>query len=176
MNQVFIDQWRETAEAFDQRFQAIGDHGRVATPCADWCVDELVDHAVEVQKRVAGGMLGLDLADDAEWPVIRQSIDGALADPSVLDGQLPDGPFGPMPKSMMFGIAISDLLVHTWDLARAIGADESLPAAPVESAYMGLQRMPAEAIRVPGRFDEAVEVADDADMQTKLIAFSGRQI
>ena len=39
MNQVFIDQWRETAEAFDQRYQAIGDQGRAATPCDEWCVD-----------------------------------------------------------------------------------------------------------------------------------------
>ena len=175
MNQVFIDQWRQTAEAWDQRWQAIGDKGQAQTPCDAWCVDELVDHAMGVQKSVAGGMLGVQLADDADWPTIRDGMSSALEDASVLDGEMPEGPFGPMPKSMMLGIATSDLLIHTWDLARAIGADEALPAAPVESAYMGLQRMPSEALRDSGRFGPELEAADGADTQAKLLAFTGRQ-
>lgn len=175
MNQVFIDQWRETAEAFDQRYQAIGDQAQASTPCDGWCVQDLVDHALGVQKQIAGGMLGVELAEGADWPAVRQGIESALGDPSVLDGEMPQGPFGPMPKSMMLGIGTSDLLLHTWDLARAIGADETLPAAPVESAYMGLQRMPSEALRSEGRFGPELEVAEDASMQAKLLAFTGRQ-
>ena len=68
MNQVFIDQWRETAEAFDQRYQAIGDQAQAATPCDGWCVQDLVDHALGVQKQIAGGMLGVELA--VTWEVV----------------------------------------------------------------------------------------------------------
>ena len=177
MNQVFIDQWRETAEAFDQRYQAVGEQWEAATPCEGWCVKDLVEHAVATQQQIAGGVLGVQLEEGAEWPALRDGINAALGDPSVLDGQMPEGgPFGPMPKSMMFGIGISDLLIHTWDLSRAIGADETLPAGPVTSSYMGLQRMPAEAIRAEGRFNAAIAVADDADEQTKLLSFAGRQV
>lgn len=176
MNQQHIDLWRQTAEAWDQRFQAIGEQWEAGTPCAEWSVKDLVDHAVGVQRGIATGMLGAELADDADWPAVNAAINAALEDPSVLDGEVPQGPFGPMPKSMMLGIGTSDLLVHTWDLARAVGADETLPPAPVEAAYMGLQRMPEEALRQPGRFDAAIEVADGADTQAKLLGFAGRQV
>lgn len=176
MNQQHIDLWRQTAEAFDQRFQAVGEQWESGTPCAEWNVKDLVEHTVGVQRGMATGMLGAELADDADWPAVHAAMNAALEDPSVLDGQVPQGPFGPMPKTMMLGIATSDLLVHTWDLARAVGADETLPAAPVEAAYMGLQRMPDQALRSPGMFDAAIEVADDADTQAKLLGYAGRQV
>ena len=176
MNQVFIDQWRETAQAFDQRYQAIGEQWQADTPCEGWCVQDLVDHAIGVQKQIAGGLLGVQVEEGADWPTLHSAMSAAMDDPSVLDGEMPQGPFGPMPKSMMLGIGISDLLIHTWDLSRAIGADETLPAGPVTSSYMGLQRMPAEAIRADGRFKDAIPVADDADEQTKLLGFAGRQV
>lgn len=175
MNQVFIDQWRETAAAWDQRYQAIGEQWQADSPCEGWCVRDLVDHAIGVQQQIAGGILGVQ-SEGLEWPALREAMSAAMDDASVLDGEMPQGPFGPMPKSMMLGIGISDLLIHTWDLSRAIGADETLPAGPVTSAYMGLQRMPQEAIRSEGRFGPALEVADDADEQSKLLAFAGRQV
>ncbi len=176
MHQVFVEQWQETADAWEARLQAVGDQGTSQTPCQEWDVQELVDHAVGVQRRLATGMLGAELAEDAEWPAVRAGVEAALADPSVLEGEVPEGPFGPMPKSMMMGIGTSDLLIHTWDLARAIGADEVLPAGPVASAYMGLQRMPEEPLRASGAFGASVECADDADEQTKLLSYTGRQV
>jgi len=77
---------------------------------------------------------------------------------------------------MMFGILTSDLLVHTWDVARGIGADESLPAEAVTACYMGLQKFPEEMMRAGGRFAAAVPCADDADEQTQLLSFTGRQV
>jgi uncharacterized protein (TIGR03086 family) len=176
VNEQHIALWRETAEAFDQRLQTVGDQWEAGTPCDGWSVKDLVAHAVGVQQMVAGGVLGAQLDEGADWGAVRDGITSALEDPSVLDGEVPQGPFGPMPKSMMLGIATSDLLIHTWDLARAIGADESLPAGPVEAAYMGLQRMPEQALRSDGRFSPAIEVADDADTQSKLLGFAGRQV
>lgn len=175
MNQMFIDQWRETAAAWDQRFQAVGDQGDAQSPCEGWCANDVVEHAVGVQAQIAGGILGIQ-AEGMEWPDLHQAMSSAMEDPSVLDGELPQGPFGPMSKAMMLGVGISDLLIHTWDLSRAIGADETLPAGPVTSAYMGLQRFPEEAMRASGRFSAAIEVADDADEQTKMLAFAGRQV
>ncbi len=175
MNQVFIDQWRETAEAFDQRYQTIGEQWQADTPCEGWCVKDLVDHAIGVQQQVAGGVLGVD-AQGMDWPALHNAMSSAMDDPSVLDGELPQGPFGPMSKAMMLGVGVSDLLIHTWDLARAIGADERLPAGPVTSSYLGLQRFPEEAMRASGRFGPAIEAAEDADEQTKLLSFAGRQV
>jgi len=94
----------------------------------------------------------------------------------VLEGTTDMGPMGEVPKTVPFGIAASDLLVHTWDLARAIGADETLPADAVSAAYAGLQRFPEPMMRAPERFGPAIECADDADEQTKMLSFAGRTV
>ena len=57
----------------------------------------------------------------------------------------------------------------------AIGADETLPAEAVQAVYMGFQRMPEPMLRSGGMFGPAIEVADDASEQDKLLAFTGRQ-
>ena len=177
MSQQHQDLWRETADAFDQRYRAITEaQWDAATPCEGWTVKDLVAHAVGVQQNVGGGLLGAQFDEGAEWPVVRDAIEAALGDEGVLEGMSEGGPFGAMPKAMMFGIATNDLLLHTWDLARAIGADETLPAGPVTACYMGLQKMPSEALRSEGRFAPAIEAADDADEQTKLLSFAGRQV
>ena len=37
-------------------------------------------------------------------------------------------------QGLNVGIVTNDLLVHTWDLARSIGADETLPPDAVEAS------------------------------------------
>jgi uncharacterized protein (TIGR03086 family) len=67
-----------------------------------------------------------------------------------------------------------DLLVHTWDLARAVGADERLDEDAVRQAYAGLKPMDA-VIRQPGVFGPKLEPPADADLQTEFLYFLGRQ-
>ena len=59
-------------------------------------------------------------------------------------------------------------------MARATGQDESLEPSEVTSMFAGMEPMD-EAIRGSGMFGPRVPVPDDADAQTKLIAFTGRQ-
>ena len=68
---------------------------------------------------------------------------------------------------------VGDILVHTWDLARATGLDETLDADEVHSMYEGMLPMD-EVLRQSGHYGPRVDVPDDADEQTKLIAFTGR--
>ena len=85
-------------------------------------------------------------------------------------------PMGTVPKMVPFGIAATDLLVHAWDLARAIGADEALPEGAVAAAHAGLQRFPEEMMRSEGMFANQVECAPDADAQTQMLCFAGRAV
>lgn len=177
MGQEHIDLWQQTAAAFDQRYQAVTEEQWGAeTPCTGWTVRDLVDHAVGVQRSLGGGTIGAEIADDADWTTVRDAISSALQADGVLDGMTTSQAFGEAPKAMMFGVGTSDLLIHTWDLARAIGAEETLPAGPVTAAYTGLQKLPTEALRIEGRFGPAIECAPDADQQTQLLSFSGRQV
>ena len=70
-------------------------------------------------------------------------------------------------------IVVGDVVVHTWDLARATGQDESLDPEIVTEMLIGMQPMD-EMLRQSGHYGPKVDVDDGADDQTKLIAFTGR--
>ncbi len=175
MSQQHIDIWKQAADAFSASYAAIGDRGGAASPCKGWSADDVVAHAVDVQSRVGSGMIGADIAEGAEWPAVCEAITAALAVEGALEGMSDHPAFGQMPKSVMFGIATNDLLLHAWDVARAVGADETLPAEAVTMCLAGLQRMPSEAIRADGRFGPEIEVGEDADEQSRLLAYAGRR-
>jgi len=66
-----------------------------------------------------------------------------------------------------------DVLVHTWDLARATGQDERLDPAKCAVMLEGMLPMD-EALRQSGHYGPRVDVPEDADVQTRLLAFIGR--
>ena len=66
-----------------------------------------------------------------------------------------------------------DVLVHTWDLARAVGADDRLDVQWCESFYAALPSDPA-ALSASGMFGASVAVGDQTDAQSKLLARLGR--
>jgi uncharacterized protein (TIGR03086 family) len=108
------------------------------------------------------------------WKTVRAAADQALSTPGALD-EVVKLPFGEMPAKDGFGFPIGDLLVHTWDLARAIGADDRLLPEACAVVYANLEPIDA-LIRAPGFFGPKLEPAPDADAQDKLLAFVGRQV
>ncbi|OBK59820.1 hypothetical protein A5653_05630 [Mycobacterium colombiense] len=66
-----------------------------------------------------------------------------------------------------------DVLVHTWDLARAVGAHDGLDPAWCELFYAGLPEG-AQALAASGMFGAPVPVGDETDAQAKLLARLGR--
>lgn len=65
-----------------------------------------------------------------------------------------------------------DVLVHTWDLARAVGADDTLDPGWCELFRADLPAL--EALSQSGRFKAPVAVNDETDVQTRLLARLGR--
>jgi uncharacterized protein (TIGR03086 family) len=68
----------------------------------------------------------------------------------------------------------ADTLIHTWDLARAVGADERLPADLLEVAATVVEPW-LKPEGIPGVFEARLDVPDDADAQTRLLAALGRR-
>jgi hypothetical protein len=66
-----------------------------------------------------------------------------------------------------------DVLVHTWDLARAVGADDRLDPAWCRLFYAGLPADP-QALTSSGMFKAPVAVHGESDAQAKLLARLGR--
>jgi uncharacterized protein (TIGR03086 family) len=67
----------------------------------------------------------------------------------------------------------TDVLVHTWDLARAVGVAVALDPELCESALSSAQKNEA-GLRSSGMFGPPVDVSVDADIQSRLLAFLGR--
>jgi uncharacterized protein (TIGR03086 family) len=107
------------------------------------------------------------------WLALDFAFQAALDDPAIsaLEFDMRMGRYRVDDAIATF--CVGDILVHTWDLARAAGLDEVLDAAEVHSMYEGLQPLD-EVLRQSGQYGARVDVPDDADEQTKLIAFTGR--
>ena len=72
------------------------------------------------------------------------------------------------------GQLFSDHLIHAWDLARGIGADEALDPELVEACYEA-SKPQEEFLKTTGAFGDLVEPPEGADVQTKLLAIYGRR-
>jgi len=108
------------------------------------------------------------------WKTVRHAADRSLSEPGAFDAMV-KLPFGEMSAKDGFAFPLGDLLIHTWDLARAIGANDRLLAEACSVTYANLQPIDA-LIRAPGFFGSKVEPAADADAQDTLLAFVGRKV
>jgi uncharacterized protein (TIGR03086 family) len=108
------------------------------------------------------------------WTHLADSLQALLDDPATAQQEITHEHLGTVTVEHVIGmIMFGDVVVHTWDLARATGLDETLDATIVSEMLVGMQPMD-EMLRESGQYGPKVEVADDADDQTKLIAFTGR--
>lgn len=151
------------------------------SPCERWSARDVVGHVVDGHRRVVAAVngeapvpFGADEDPKAAWAAANGALDAVAGDPDVLAQEI-DGPTGMMSAGRIIGQFVTmDLLVHTWDLARAVGADESLDGPSVEAAYEALKPLDA-MIRQPKVFGPKLEPPPGADLQTEFLYFLGRR-
>jgi uncharacterized protein (TIGR03086 family) len=108
----------------------------------------------------------------AAWAVHAAAIQGLLESPG--DRVVSNPHIGDVPLAEAIDrFYTSDVLMHTWDLARATGQDDGLDEAECAVLYHGMAGM-EEVLRASGQYGDAVPVPDDAPTQDKLIGFIGR--
>jgi uncharacterized protein (TIGR03086 family) len=182
MSNEVVERTTRLVHGFDERVHAAPpDSWSNPAPCEGWTARDVVTHVANNLFGLAAGLTGGESrqmsADEdvvSAWDDARDRFLGAL--PSAdLSASLP-GPFGPMPAEQLIGrLVATDVLVHTWDLARAVGGDERLDPDAVSGAYSGLRPMD-EMIRQPGVFGPKVEPPANADEQTEFLCFLGRHV
>ncbi len=174
--------FRRIAADFTARVEGVAPDGwNAEAPCEGWVARDIVRHLVEwVPWWVGEGTdhsvtVTADVDDDpaAAWAQLRDQIQAILddAESETFDSPMFGGemPLGVAAERFVTG----DVLVHTWDLAKATGQDASIDAEFAAGMYEGMLPMD-EMLRQSGHFGPRVEVSDDADAVTKLIAFTGR--
>lgn len=180
------DRYGAVATAFTERVVAVPpDRWDRPTPCDGWVARDVLGHLTEWLPAFFVATFELDpvnvpsAADDpvAAWSAVDGAFRSAFADPAVVD-RVRSTPMGEMTFAQTVDmICTPDVLVHTWDLARAVGLDERLDPGAVHRLAVALPDMAPmeEAMRSSGQFGPRVDVADDADEQTRVLAFFGRR-
>lgn len=173
----------KVADQFTTRIKQVPDDAwDNPAPCAGWVARDVVEHLVEwlssffFSKWDAPYEPGPSVADDpvGAWEALDQAIRAALADPAVAEAER-ETPLGPSTfAEMIDAICTDDVLIHTWDVARATGLDERLDPVEVHRYVEGMQPYD-EVMRTSGHFGSRVDVPDDADEQTRMLAFTGRR-
>ena len=176
------ERYRKVADQFTQRIQSVpADAWDKPAPCDGWVARDVVRHLVEW---IPGFFSGSDLrfpqapsVDEdpaAAWRAINDTLQSALDDPDLAAHEFEMRMGRVRVDQSIAQFCLGDVLVHTWDLARAVGLDESLDATEVHRMFEGMEPID-ELLRKSGQFGPRVDVPANADEQTKLIAFTGRR-
>ncbi len=81
---------------------------------------------------------------------------------------------GTMPlEQAISNIYTADVFLHTWDLGSASGQQVELDPERCAAMLAGMQNI-EELLRTSGQYGPKVEVPADADPQTRLMGFIGR--
>ena len=161
------------------------------TPCPDYSVADLLDHigglaiaftAAARKDELPGGgnpsADGSNLEDGWRDRIATQLDDlgEAWQDPSAYDGVTMAGPIE-MPADQAALVALDEVTVHAWDLARATGQDYPADPAAVAATLGFVQSFeppPGGAADDGGLFGPPVAVPDDAPVLDRLLGATGR--
>ncbi len=179
----------ETAERYRRlatRFTALvesvpPDQWEAPSPCQGWTARDLVAHLVEghgiflgLVDRELGPIPPVDDDPLGAWTAARDVVQADLDDPGKASAAF-EGELGPSTFEQAIGrFLCTDLVVHSWDLARATGQDERLDPDDVRRVSADMRSV-GDALRGSGAFGPAVEPPAGADEQAALLAFLGRR-
>ncbi|WP_346623148.1 TIGR03086 family metal-binding protein [Blastococcus montanus] len=151
------------------------------SPCEGWSAADVVGHLVGTQRDFLTTH-GVDLGDEpdvaadpaAAWRRHATRVAEALSDDAV-PGREFDGFFGRTTVGAAFEqFYVWDMLVHRWDVARAVGADAGLTDGELDRIEAGADSF-GPALHMDGICRPAVEVPDTADREARALARLGRR-
>jgi uncharacterized protein (TIGR03083 family) len=130
------------------------------TPCSEWDARALVEHVIGFHEMLVLRPMGVrahrpPTGPAARWRATSDALFAALTEPVDVLGAL-----------------TTDVLVHSWDLARAVDREPQLDEELCRSALDALTDR--DLPRDSGMFSAAVPVPDGTDVATRLVARYGR--
>jgi uncharacterized protein (TIGR03086 family) len=165
---------RAAFAAADMARQVTSEQRQLPTPCREWDVAALLNH-------MAGGaayLMGAAgvVSSGSPWPdpvVVKECVE-VLCRPGVLEEKCvsPAGFEWPVAEATA-GTAM-DQLVHTWDLAVAIGGDRRLDPELVTAVMAMFLPQMAEIGRQAGLVGPEVPVPAGGSAQDRLLGAMGR--
>lgn len=153
------------------------------SPCEAWNAMGVLEHVIGFHDVLLLGPLGLKPdrpRDDPQrrWELTFDRLSEAFARDDLFERVIVVPAVGnnaPTLREVMTLVPglTQDVLVHTWDLARAVGADDRLDPRWCAMFCDRLTSDP-DALSRSGTFAAPIVIGDDADIQSKLLARLGR--
>ena len=187
---AMLDTYRRDIDRVRRILLAVGDdQWESPTPCREWDVRALTNHIVGgmfMFGTLAGGGV---LTSEASTDLLGDDPVGAFdrAAEVAMSGFGTPGaatrvlqlPIGEVVGETALVVALTDLTVHGWDLAKATGQDPTIPEPYLSIADTASHASVDPDLRRPdGRvplFDPPVPVGPDASPTDQLVAFLGRR-
>jgi uncharacterized protein (TIGR03086 family) len=156
------------------------------TPCEKLRLDELIAHigVLATAFTAAAGKNFGPLTDtppvdgaavDADWrtsyPQRLAELAAAWQDPGARQGMTRAGGID-LPGEVAASVALAEVVIHGWDVARAVGRPYECDPATTQACLSHLAQF--DAAGTEGMFGPAVPIADDGPGLDRVIAMSGR--
>ena len=150
-------------------------------PCEGWTARDVVRHLVDwVPSFFSRGGIELPISVSVDddpgkaWAQLRDALQAKLDDPAVAASEVDIEPVGRHTLAAAIEqFVTADIVVHTWDLAKAAGLDATIDHDMSTRMLPGMSAM-GEMLVASGHYKQAVPVPDDATVEDKLIASTGR--
>lgn len=150
------------------------------SPVPGWTARDVVEHLVTWLP----GLLGAhgvtlpgapaDSGPTARWQAHAAAVQALLDDPASREQVVRDPHLPEMSLTQVVDrLWRTDVFMHTWDLGRATGRPVTLDPEHCAELLAGMEPL-EEMLRASGQYGPRVDVPPDADPQTRLVAFIGR--
>lgn len=175
------ERYRSAAATFADRVDGTRDWD-APSPVAEWRARDVVGHLTTWLPALvaSGSRVRFDPVPSAEddpvaaWAETDAQIRALLDDPASEGVTFAHEHIGELPlPEMIDQFFTSDVVFHTWDLARATGQDDHLDDEFIANALEGMVAR-ADLIRSSGQFGDQQPVPEDATTQERFLAFIGR--
>ncbi|MEV0082675.1 TIGR03086 family metal-binding protein [Saccharopolyspora sp. NPDC050642] len=158
------------------------------TPCTEYALGDLIDHvgglslaftaaAAKDFSQTGGGPSGDATRLPDDWrtriPAQLTAMAEVWRDPAAWDGMTQAGGIQ-LPGSVAGAVAMNELVVHGWDIAKATGQQFRCDAASLASALEFVSAWATEEPSPDSPFGPAVEVPTGATPLDKLVGLTGR--
>ncbi|WIX99247.1 TIGR03086 family metal-binding protein [Amycolatopsis mongoliensis] len=185
---MLIPRFLLASKGFEHHLRAVAPDGWAApTPCTDWDVRALANHMTRGNLNYIGLLRGgtreeflaardADALGDDPVTAFTASVRAcaaAFAEEGALD-RVVDYPLGRLTGRRALAVRTTDSTVHTWDLARALGADDTLDPGLVAWIDESHDDIFAGLALSPQVFAEPPPGAPGASRQDRMLTRFGR--
>jgi len=177
------EEFRQVAGRFAEVVAAVPpDAWDAPAPVEGWVARDVVGHLTGWFPPFLASGAGIELpvgpsVDDdpaGAWRTLQDGVQAVLDDPASAGRTLSNPHIGEVPVPQAVARFFSaDVFMHTWDLARATGQQARLDPQRCLGMLAGMEPI-EELLRGSGQYGPRVPVPDDADPETRLVGFIGR--